>query len=141
MRLLHTTDLELKEFFGDNIPPYCILSHTWEEEEISFQAMQRDRSLLINAAGFQKIQGACKVAISDGFEYIWIDTCCIDKTSSAELSEAINSMFRWYQLANVCYAYLSDVLWAEELDVQEQRLRKSRWFTRGWTYVLPVCKF
>lgn len=60
-----------------------------------------------------------------GYEYVWIDTCCIDKTSSAELSEAINSMFAWYQEAKVCYAYL--------FDVPDRPLKASRWFTRGWT--------
>jgi hypothetical protein len=64
----------------------------------------------------------------------WLDSCCIDKTSSAELSEAINSMYRWYQNAQVCYAYLEDVpaedssLWSED-----SAFRKSKWFTRGWT--------
>lgn len=53
-------------------------------------------------------------------------SCCIDKTSTAELSESINSMFRWYQKAKICYAYLEDVD-----DVSE--LGRSRWFTRGWT--------
>ena len=53
------------------------------------------------------------------------DLCCIDKTSSAELSEAINSMYRWYQESGVCYAYLADV--------PPNAFSKSRWFTRGWT--------
>jgi hypothetical protein len=60
-------------------------------------------------------------------------SCCIDKTSTAELSEAINSMFRWYREAHVCYAYLTDVVEADQLD-------GSRWFTRGWTSVLNHCK-
>jgi hypothetical protein len=72
-----------------------------------------------------KIIYACEQAISDDYEYVWIDTCCIDKTSSAELSEAINSMFQWYQNAGVCYAYVEDV--------QLENFGTSRWFTRGWT--------
>lgn len=76
--------------------------------------------------GFEKVEGSCHRAKLDGYEYIWIDTCCIDKRSSAELSEAINSMFAWYESANVCYAFLEDV--------QDQAgLPTSRWFTRGWT--------
>jgi hypothetical protein len=83
--------------------------------------------------------------------YIWIDTCCIDKSSSAELSEAINSMYRWYEESEVCYAYLEDVEEdyenaCEDPDKDanngsikslnenvEKNIRKSRWFTRGWT--------
>jgi hypothetical protein len=57
-------------------------------------------------------------------------SCCIDKTSSAELSEAINSMFRWYKNAAVCYVYLSDVSRSDDLTPS---MSKSRWFTRGWT--------
>jgi hypothetical protein len=60
-------------------------------------------------SGYDKIKRCCEVASMDGFEYVWVDTCCIDKTSSAELSEAINSMYRWYGQAEVCYTYLSDV--------------------------------
>jgi hypothetical protein len=70
-----------------------------------------------------------------GFEYVWVDTCCIDKTSSAELSEAINSMFSWYQKADVCYVYLSDYLFPARKDnsLDEEFFKNSRWFTRGWT--------
>ena len=59
--------------------------------------------------GYSKIRGCCAQAALDGFDYAWIDSCCIDKTSSSELSEAINSMFNFYRKAQVCYAYLSDV--------------------------------
>lgn len=76
-------------------------------------------------AGYHKVVYACRQAIEDGYQYIWIDTCCIDKSSSAELSEAINSMYDWYTQAGICYAYLEDVL----LD----NFSSSRWFTRGWT--------
>jgi hypothetical protein len=65
-----------------------------------------------------------------------VDTCCIDKKSSAELSEAINSMFRWYKNAAVCYAYLSDVrITGDKRDSLPQILgfEQSKWFTRGWT--------
>jgi hypothetical protein len=63
----------------------------------------------------------------------WIDTCCIDKTSSAELSEAINSMFKWYGDAEICYAYLSDVPGNGDIDQQWKEFANSRWFNRGWT--------
>jgi hypothetical protein len=61
--------------------------------------------------------------------FLTYTSCCIDKTSSAELSEAINSMFRWYSRSKVCYAYLTDVSY----DGFDDSLPKSRWFTRGWT--------
>ncbi|KAL8709869.1 MAG: hypothetical protein Q9220_005485 [cf. Caloplaca sp. 1 TL-2023] len=110
MRLLQTTEYILYEFHGRRIPPYVILSHTWEQEEISFEDIQNPDCTSL--AGYDKIVRCCKLAASNGWEYVWIDTCCIDKRSSAELSEAINSMFRWYQEAQVCYTYLSDVLTA-----------------------------
>jgi len=85
-------------------------------------------------AGYTKIERCCDQAVGDGFEYVWIDTCCIDKSSSAELSEAINSMYMWYKNAKVCYAYLADVepLLKTSLSPLAQ-FEKSRWFTRGWT--------
>lgn len=130
MRLIHTTTLQLHDFFGSTIPPYVILSHTWEEGEVSFLDMQTEATR--NKPGFAKIEGCCTKAREDGFDYAWVDTCCIDKTSSAELSEAINSMFRWYRNSEVCYVYLSD------LDKQTRSgktglLENCRWFSRGWT--------
>lgn len=79
---------------------------------------------------------ACQIAANSHFKYIWIDTCCIDKSDISELSEAINSMFRWYQSAAVCYAYLADVpplLFGEPNNIDTASFKKSRWFTRGWT--------
>ena len=135
MRLLHTSTLKFYEFFGDVIPKYAILSHTWEEEEISFQELQKGESEdQDELRGYRKIKDCCKLAASDGWPYVWIDTCCIDKTSSAELSEAINSMYRWYEEARVCYAYLVDVDSAGQTESSLMRtIEGSRWFTRGWT--------
>ncbi|KAI0828059.1 hypothetical protein BC628DRAFT_1418150 [Trametes gibbosa] len=81
----------------------------------------------------QKITMACKVAREAGYELLWIDTCCIDKTSSAEIAEVVNSMYEWYRLSDVCYAYLSDVPNGEDPREQCSRFRRSRWHTRGWT--------
>jgi hypothetical protein len=94
MRLLNTTTLNLHEFFDNAIPNYAILSHRWETQEITFQELQRGRVSSFKA--FSKIEGCCPQAALDGWEFAWIDSCCIDKTNSAELSEAINSMFKWY---------------------------------------------
>ncbi|KAM5531957.1 hypothetical protein V8D89_014357 [Ganoderma adspersum] len=80
-----------------------------------------------------KIREACAVARMNGYRYIWIDSCCIDKTSSSELSEAINSMYKWYSLAAVCYAYLADVPPGTDPRAERSHFRRSRWFTRGWT--------
>ena len=80
-----------------------------------------------------KIRDACAVARADGYRYLWIDSCCIDKTSSAELSEAINSMYRWYAHAALCYAFLADVPPKADPALPGSRFRRSRWFTRGWT--------
>lgn len=141
MRLLDSRTLRLVEFFGASIPKYAILSHRWEDEEVSLQDMQT--GVAKDKKGYRKIESCCRRARLDGHEWVWIDTCCIDKTSSAELSEAINSMFRWYQRAWMCYAYLSDVrnetagyqgeAW-RLLDAFTLRaLNDSLWFTRGWT--------
>jgi hypothetical protein len=131
MRLLDTTTYILSEFQGD-IPAYAILSHVWEQEEVTFS----DIAALNKAAkmkGFAKIVGPCKTSLKEGLKYIWIDTCCINKESSAELSEAINSMFMWYKNARVCYVYLSDVPSDEDPTELHSSFTISRWFTRGWT--------
>lgn len=125
MRLVNTRTLELEEFFDTSTPDYAILSHTWEKEEIVFSDMT-DLGKARAKKGFAKLEGACHLAASQKYEYIWIDTCCIDKSSSAELSEAINSMYIWYEYSEVCYAYLSDV-------ENPTQIGDSRWFTRGWT--------
>lgn len=128
MRLLYTSTLKLEEFIGSNIPPYAILSHTWGNEEVSFQDMQGSGAM--EKVGYEKISRCCEKAATGGFEYAWVDTCCIDKSSSSELSEAINSMYRWYRNAEVCYVSLADVPHEyESLDL----FNRSRWFTRGWT--------
>jgi hypothetical protein len=135
--------------FYKHTPSYAILSHTWSKEEVSYQDMLSGQAK--SKKGYAKVEGCCKQALKDRIKYIWIDTCCIDKTSSTELSEAINSMFRWYAGAVVCYAHLSDVpspILEEEGDSQDHNaigkintsklelrgyFEKSRWFTRGWT--------
>lgn len=106
MRLINVGTYELKEFFTEKTPPYAILSHTWGAGEVTLQdwAYLKDKSTkgqsIKDKAGFQKIQGACLQAKKDNLEWLWCDTNCIDKRSSAELSEAINSMFAWYRFVN-----------------------------------------
>lgn len=92
--------------------------------------------------GWNKVQMTCRLARKQSLAYAWIDTCCIDKSSSAELSEAINSMFEWYQMADICYAYLSDLAATESpMDSSEIRpqLERCKWLTRGWTLQELIC--
>ncbi|KAH6612850.1 heterokaryon incompatibility protein-domain-containing protein [Chaetomium sp. MPI-SDFR-AT-0129] len=159
MRLLDVRTFELCEFVGKP-PPYAILSHTWEDDEVTFQDIA-NLDLARKKKGFTKIQLCCEQALHDDYDWAWVDTCCIDKSSSAELSETINSMFKWYNEAETCYAFLSDM--APLLDEEQPRsphqfenrgnglrasgpeitelaappryprFMKSRWWTRGWT--------
>jgi Heterokaryon incompatibility protein (HET) len=137
MRLLQYNDgaLSLTTFFADKIPQkYAILSHTWGAEEVTFEDLQK--RTCSEKAGYKKIQFCGEQARRDGLQYFWVDTCCIDKSSSAELTEAINSMFRWYRESTKCYVYLSDVSRpAVESDdlAWKAAFRTSKWFTRGWT--------
>ncbi|KAK6703642.1 hypothetical protein SNK04_013572 [Fusarium graminearum] len=124
MRLVNTNNLQLEFFTDDVVPDYAILSHTWEQEEVLFHDIGQESANL--KKGYAKLKNCCHVAKENGFDYIWDDTCCIDKASSAELSEAINSMYRYYQEANICYVYLADVSAVVQIP-------DSRWFTRGWT--------
>jgi Heterokaryon incompatibility protein (HET) len=130
MYLLDTSTLELREFFEPNIPDYAILSHRWENGEVLYSDVRN--GVAASKPGFFKVQGCCDLARNAGFDYVWIDTCCINKSSSAELSEAINSMFRWYEKSQVCYAYFSDV--TDRMNNNRTvEFSNSKWFTRGWT--------
>ncbi|KAH6658230.1 heterokaryon incompatibility protein-domain-containing protein [Truncatella angustata] len=130
MRLLNTETLALEFFPGRGKPKYAILSHTWGHEEVLFTDVQNSpASEWGRTASGQKVKRSAELAYSNGYQYIWIDSCCIDKSSSAELSEAINSMYHWYKRSSVCYAYLSDVI-AKDWPVLGNN---ARWFSRGWT--------
>ena len=132
MRLLNTRTLQFQEFFDSQIPKYAILSHRWGNEEVTFQEFRKGKKQ--HHEGYVKIEQCSVLAGSRGFQWVWIDTCCIDKKSSAELSEAINSMYRWYQRAGECYAYLSDVTWdSRDIEGSKTVFGQSLWFTRGWT--------
>jgi hypothetical protein len=137
MRLLKIThgagpdsrpEISLCEFLGSDIPPYTILSHRWREEEFLYaDLVGTDRATAQQKKGYVKLEATCLVALAFGFPYVWTDTRCIDKTSSAELSEAINSMYSYYTESKWCIAYLDDA----ELD--DNSFPKSAWFERGWT--------
>jgi len=162
MRLIDTVTLALKEYINvRDCPKYAILSHRWLNDEITYQEYleyleylnswdEASVAWVRKTESIQKIRMACNLASGRGQDYIWIDTCCIDKSSSAELSEAINSMFAWYRAAEVCYVYMYDVQPGynvpEMLEIartgdldrisapgQAAPFHKSEWFTRGWT--------
>ncbi|RDX40462.1 HET-domain-containing protein [Lentinus brumalis] len=162
MWVLSTDHAELHFFASpEDIPnEYAILSHTWNNKpedgplEQSFQEVRKIQKRCArngrNPRDFvsEKIRRCCELAEKHGYKWVWVDTCCIDKTSSAELSEAINSMFRYYALAAICYGYLQDVNTAffslEDLEndrhsrnpYRQERYRSfgsSIWFQRGWT--------
>lgn len=128
MRLINIHTLESHEFWGSQNPPYAILSHRWNDDEVSYKDFVKRRNT--DGKGFQKVLQACKVASNYKVEWLWVDTCCIDRRSSAELSEAINSMFIWYEKAQICIAHLADVEAGPSL---KNALAISAWFTRGWT--------
>ncbi|KAK1756423.1 hypothetical protein QBC47DRAFT_186046 [Echria macrotheca] len=169
MRLINIDTLELEEFVGRELPPYFILSHTWSDDEISYQEylwlqnhaeeaklgildefpprqrarLEAKNTALRGRSGFSKITsfvGLCKRIRDEAIiakrpdreraSYAWVDTCCINKESSAELSEAINTMYKWYWDAHRCIAYLNDV---DDTDYESHGFRRTRWFTRGWT--------
>jgi hypothetical protein len=125
-----------------DIPPYAILSHTWGEQEVVFDDLKSPISVGnvdAKGEGWNKIQFCARQAKCDNLEYFWVDTCCIDKANNTELSEAINSMFRWYQNASRCYVFLSDVEGKSSgcddrlSSTWKTAFKASRWFTRGWT--------
>ncbi|KAI1773186.1 heterokaryon incompatibility protein-domain-containing protein [Hypoxylon cercidicola] len=128
MKLINCSELKLEEFFGSDIPPYAILSHTWEKEEVTYQDFIGHAGDRTKLEGWNKIERTIALAMADGHAYCWIDTCCIDKRSSAELTEAINSMFKWYLESQICYVYLCDF----DRSIPET-LPDCRWFGRGWT--------
>jgi hypothetical protein len=159
MRLINTTTGQFESFWDSQCPQYWILSHTWGNEEVSYlDYLFLTSSLSVASAGvvhtllkspradsegIRKVQGCCKLARSRGLEWVWVDTCCIDKSSSAELSEAINSMWTWYRDAAECYVYLVDVSAKPDRDIAADMLhfddavrrqfRSAQWFGRGWT--------
>ncbi|KAF1960416.1 WD40 repeat-like protein [Byssothecium circinans] len=142
MRLLRREsedDYSLTRFIDGAIPPYAVLSHRWgrDIDEVTLEDITNGTGK--EKAGYRKIQLCAEQAVRDGLEYFWVDTCCIDKEKYAELSHAINSMFRWYRNAARCYVYLSDVSKAPNSEdgtdppAWELEFRKSEWFSRGWT--------
>jgi hypothetical protein len=143
MRLLSplpSGDFELASVDDEHPPDYAILSHTWGNEEVTYDDLVDSVGKEKSGIGWSKLHFCAGRAVADGIPYFWVDTCCINKSNSVELQSAINSMFKWYKRAVKCYVYLSDVSVPEDVnDAEASRtawidaFRRSRWFTRGWT--------
>ncbi|KAL6155234.1 hypothetical protein ACJQWK_00900 [Exserohilum turcicum] len=142
MRLLHFDALGkliLTDFRGKRIPPYAILSHRWGDSEILIEDVL-DGNYKEKEEGYRKLRFCAEQAAQDGLRYFWIDTCCTDRWDNNERSKAINSMFQWYKNALRCYVFLSDVSVSTSTSTGSilcrdwnVSLRRSKWFTRGWT--------
>ncbi|KAK3716341.1 hypothetical protein LTR37_006491 [Vermiconidia calcicola] len=128
MRLIDTATLQLRNNLDSKQH-----SHTWGEHELSLQDFEQAHKR--TGPGFEKIEQCCRLAGEAGIEFAWVDTCCIDKTNSVELTEAVQSMFTWYEDAAVCYAFLDDLAGDQNTRtvVTGAELKQCRWFTRGWT--------
>ena len=147
MRLLSTSTGHFRYVDHPNDIEYAILSHVWDLEVQTFQEVselqyrlqaQQSSDFFLSPELSEKVRNFCRVARENGYEWVWMDTCCIDKTSSSELSEAVNSVYLWYSMAKVCYVHLADVPGEDRIssDSDEETLmpfRRSRWHTRGWT--------
>lgn len=136
MRLLQlhkNVELRLVEYTEGDVPPYAILSHRWgrDQDEVTFKDVMENTGK--DKIGYQKIIACGRQAAKDGYAFLWADTCCIDKNSSSELSEAINSMWNYYSDCQVCYAYLNDVAGGLSTAERDEAFAASKWFTRGWT--------
>lgn len=133
MRLINTEEYQVHDFFDTlSIPRYAILSHCWGADEVCFGDL-RDPSLASEKLGLQKVKESCLQAGNLGFQWLWVDLACVDRSSSAELSEAINSMFNWFRQSQACIVYLSDVDYVEDIQEQEKNIRQSQWMRRPWT--------
>lgn len=126
MRLIKVADLSMCPDVADEdriLNQYAILSHTWDQDgqELVFSdftaslpgetpgALQPELHWQnTRKTGFKKLQNFSLIAKEHNIDYVWMDTCCIDKSSSTELQLSLNSMFRWYARSAICVVYLSD---------------------------------
>ncbi|KAL4074797.1 heterokaryon incompatibility protein-domain-containing protein [Scleroderma yunnanense] len=150
-RVQSMSEIKILEEFNDEqleSTEYGILSHCWGDGKMQIEVQFREmgqvtadegaRKSIMGYDGYKKIINSCRQARNDRLNWIWVDTCCINKESSSELSEAINSMFRWYENSMVCYAYLHDISSSTlPTKIDKNRYPESdgwpKWFSRGWT--------
>ena len=131
MRLINTHTKTFVEFKPKEIPEYAVVSHKWGPDEVSYSDFLEDTHR--RGRGWLKILKACKIAAGRNIHWLWVDACCIDKRNTAEVAKSINSMYKWYQNAKECYAFLPDVRVGRSHADFAQQFRDSVWFTRGWT--------
>lgn len=144
MRLVNTKDLTFTEFLDpESTPAYAILSHRWTTDEICYKDFRKRSRAVKKTSGYRKVAKFCDTVRAYGHRWAWVDTICIDRRSSAELSEAINSMFTWYENAQICVVYLHDYPGTRGTPVMDKAiLARCEWFTRGWTLqelLAPQC--
>lgn len=141
MRLINCRSLTLESFEHSEAPPYAILSHTWADDEVIYEDFLFTDTREAKK-GWHKIELICRQAIADNLDYAWVDCCCIDKRSSSELSESINSMFLWYAHSSDCYVFLSDYRLPPPTASMTPDITACNWFNRGWTLqeLIAPCK-
>jgi hypothetical protein len=130
IRLLNVSTLEFTEFPDDKTrPKYAIASHRWGVDEATFEDVKEKRNE--SKDGYQKIEAFAQYVRENtsGLDWLWIDTCCIDKKNAVELSYAINSMSKWYRNAEVCIAHLAGIASL----TQRSDIGSDEWIRRGWT--------
>ncbi|KAK2742724.1 het and ankyrin domain protein [Colletotrichum kahawae] len=132
MRLLHCLQQKIYHFTYPPSVQYAIFSHTWssphDDEWLSYTpAGQRSHSTKQDI-----IRRVCNLALSHNLQYVWIDEACIDKSSSADVSETINSLPKYFQRATICFAFLVDLPCGTAVPCRDTWARCQFW-TRAWT--------
>ncbi|KAG0701553.1 heterokaryon incompatibility protein-domain-containing protein [Suillus ampliporus] len=110
----------------EEIVKYATLSHRWGEGESAYGTFEEMKEAKLKTPGFKKLKTFCEKVKEYDVEFAWSDTCCIDKSSSAELDESIRSMFKWYRNSDVCIVHL-----AQSETVKD--ILDDEWTERGWT--------
>jgi hypothetical protein len=132
LRLLDVRTYQVSVFNEAAAPRYAAISHTWGPDEVVFKDLVNFQYATLRG-GFAKLQGACLTVIKLGIEWIWIDTVCIDRSSSVEVSDSVNSIFRWFRNSQFCIVYLDDLCPDDEGSASFRQLKACRWMTRSWT--------
>lgn len=115
---------DIVAFINDKIK-WVIFSHRWGEAEPVYEEVKENK--LSDKPGHKKLRNFCEVAHGEHHaEFVWSDTCCINKKDSTEYARSIRSMYRWYANAPLCVAYLVGTINISDLE-------RDVWFTRGWT--------
>ncbi|KAF3013172.1 hypothetical protein E8E14_000408 [Neopestalotiopsis sp. 37M] len=139
---------DIKKQLGGQEPKYAILSHRWQSSEIKLNDLPawkrlRDDKTSPKLQSVLKLEQFCSMARLEGYDYAWMDSCCINQKDPVELSTSINSMYRWYQESDLCIVYLSDFdssgYQYDDIEGGNVVVRqctdpgRSHWFGRGWT--------